>query len=248
MPVADVDAWLEAFRRESGKLRFWRVVELPDTPEAVPLLCHALEDDDAQVRWAAAEALGRIGDPRALGPLRKEITRSASGGSSQRQLVTCRCLLAFRTMGLFSFLWFAPVLEQVPAPLRGTFALTYFLCWLLVVFQFWLVDVKGVSKRTRARRSAIRGLVRITEAHATAEVQQSLPELRAMAANPLVYDRGTRRACREAARRIQVLTAHIRSLPVPAAPEPTGADILPRTVETTPEPDTAALPCVPGDR
>lgn len=38
--------------------------------EAVPVLISAMRDPDAMLRRLAAEALGKIGDPRAAGPLR----------------------------------------------------------------------------------------------------------------------------------------------------------------------------------
>ncbi len=43
----------------------------PAIKAALPFLIDALGDDEPQVRPAAAEALGPIGDPRAAGALRE---------------------------------------------------------------------------------------------------------------------------------------------------------------------------------
>ena len=43
---------------------------------AVEPLVAALKDSETPLRWAAAEALGRIKDPRAVGPLVAVLTRT----------------------------------------------------------------------------------------------------------------------------------------------------------------------------
>jgi hypothetical protein len=48
----------------------WALWEIPDE-RAVPLLIEALEDPYKYTRGSAAGALGRIGDARAIEPLRK---------------------------------------------------------------------------------------------------------------------------------------------------------------------------------
>ncbi len=54
----------------------WLAKSDSDRNSAVPALIKALEDESMEVRRNASEALGRIGDPRALEPLNEMLEQS----------------------------------------------------------------------------------------------------------------------------------------------------------------------------
>ncbi len=234
----ETESWRETSLPESPRERLRLIADLrEDDPDAVPLLCRFLADDDPEVRRASAEALGRIGDPRAVGPLRKALTHGLSLKTHRKHNQATRVGMVLLVLIVCLQLYL----------LRDSFPILRASSLFSLLFTQVFMVVCGWQDRRKlifARRAAVESLVRITEHHATAEVQQALPELRAMAASPLMYDRETRRISHEAARRIEDLTAHIRTLPVPAAPQPTEPEALPLPVESAPEPDVASLPRV----
>jgi HEAT repeat protein len=68
---ADVPLFLNALSDEHANVRLSAIFPLwhQRTAQAVPALIERLHDEDEEVAWRATQALGEIGDPRAVAPL-----------------------------------------------------------------------------------------------------------------------------------------------------------------------------------
>lgn len=155
------------------------------------------------VRAAAAEALAEVGDERAIRPLTEALRGCCVTRSALRQIF----------IGLLVF----------PAGLVG-FVLLLLLGLLLGVCP----DVGSIGvaveeyysqRRLQGTLAASIGtaLQRIAERHPGPELRAALPELKAACADLVHQERGTRSACREAARKIEALTEQLKNLPTPAS-------------------------------
>jgi HEAT repeat protein len=69
--MGEAESWIEELRRTTHWVEHGRIVRTIAAlgEPAVPLLLEALRDENGYVRSGAAEALGRIGDRRAVEPL-----------------------------------------------------------------------------------------------------------------------------------------------------------------------------------
>ncbi|MHC4560101.1 MAG: HEAT repeat domain-containing protein, partial [Planctomycetota bacterium] len=90
--LGDQDAQVQArFSHERVVLHSWIIVILGQIgdAQAVPRLIKALGDRDQQVRTHAAKALGKIGDPRAVQPLKEAMGNKAIGDKNAtfRQII-----------------------------------------------------------------------------------------------------------------------------------------------------------------
>ncbi|HTE18393.1 MAG TPA: HEAT repeat domain-containing protein [Armatimonadota bacterium] len=201
--------------------------------EAFVPLCDALRDKDLNVRIAAAEVLGELGDERAVQPLTEALRACFVGRSGRMQVIT----------GVFAFVAAALFFVGI---VFGAFSLKFFGCAYFVL-QLAAAPGKAYFKRRRSRsplcHAITEALTRIADRHPTPELRSVLPDLRAVAADSLQQEKGTRAASRAAADRIDALTEKLQSLPLPATtPAPDGAT-LPRPADA-PTPQVETLPRV----
>ncbi|HTE18392.1 MAG TPA: HEAT repeat domain-containing protein [Armatimonadota bacterium] len=202
-------------------------------PWAIEDLCRALKDEDQDVRIAAAAALGEVGDDRAIQPLAEALRECFVGRSARTQATTG--LLIVATVVLF-FSGFA----------MGLFWLDSGLAFFSV--SYWIIPSVIIYFRLRRLRGEFcpvitEALARIAERHPTLELRNVLPDLRAVAADPLQQEKGTRAASRAAADRIDALTEKLQSLPLPASTPAPDVAALPRPADA-PTPDVETLPRV----
>ena len=202
-------------------------------PWSIEVLCAALEERDQSLRVAAAEALGHIGDERAVRPLTETLRRCFVGGSARRQRV-------IGVMAVATALVIAAVFGLGLAALKVAVAVSGLVNLVFHIVVHYLKERRSESKLCGAITSA---LARIAERHPTPELRAVLPDLRAVAADALQHEKETRAASRTAAERIEALTEKLQSLPVPAATPVPDADVLPRAAQA-PTPEVESLPRV----
>ncbi|MBM3458400.1 MAG: HEAT repeat domain-containing protein [Armatimonadetes bacterium] len=215
-------------------------------PAGVEALCHFLRSEERWVVTAAAEALGRVGDVRALTPLTGVLRAQLSGGSAQRQIAKglnlrqvawgarglSRILMVVGvTAGIWAGLWFNDqsnadaVIAPPPFGLGGFLLLTFSL-----VGVEWVRDrIQRYFERQRSRSKVIeaicRSLAEIVERHPAAPVAGLAPELREIARDRWHQTGETREVCRRLAHWFEAIDRRSGSLPVPAgplAPQPEG--------------------------
>jgi HEAT repeat protein len=187
-------------------------------PDAVEPLCRALHDSDADVRVAAVEALGVLGDERALEPLAAALRRCFMGHSARRHVVfgvVVALVVGATAVGL---IW-------------GILALKVF--GAVGVMSNSVVQLVARSLERRRAHSRIcpaitEALERIATRHPSPRLRAVLPELRTLALDVVQQDRVARKASRDTARRIDELTASLKDLPLASAPPSGTPESLPR--------------------
>ncbi len=203
---------------------------------AVGKLCWALRHHDPAVVTAAAQALGEIGDPRAVEPLVKTLRRNLLGGSGTRQLwvgsLTWWCCL------VCSVWWGWTILSGG----KGS------LLTLGVMLASILASLlRNHSERRSALRAAcVEALGRIAEASSSLEVRSVLPDIRALARDTYIQKPGTHGTTLEALRRIEAATAVAHQLPLPASPQADTSDTLPLPARSAEAEEVGTLPRVTG--
>jgi len=206
---------------------------------AVEPLCLALRDKDVNVRIAAAESLGLVGDERAVQALMEALRECFVRRSAHWQMV----------VGVLAVL--PPVILYVGCLLVGialNFKHTVIAAWVFSsIFGVMFHAIRGYYKHRRSLskvcQSVVEALTRLAERNPTPELRAVLPDLKAIAADVLQQARQTRAASRQAARRIEALTEQLKSLPLPAAAPAPDAATLPRTTDA-PAQETERLPRV----
>ena len=195
-------------------------------PPAVEPLCRALGDAESPVRLAALAALAEVGDERALEPLADFLRRQWPGRKAWRTVAASIAL---------------------PVIAAGVLVLNLHQPWAVFLFELSLIG--GVSGRAifdRRRESgelqaAAEALAAITERCPRAEVRVLLPELDLAMKDALQYPAGVRRHVRQAAARMERVTAHLQALPIAAEAASGSEDRLPR-VAPNPQSDAATAP------
>lgn len=205
-------------------------IELP--PE-LNTLVEALESPQVEVRRAAAQALGDLGDTRAVQPLLAALRRCFRGGNAryQRYLgVAAVAVLVVLALGLVT----------------GVVALKAFGA-IGGMVNLGAAIVRGYLKRSRANSPVVQAitgaLARIAEQNPTPELSTAVADLQAVAADAVHQDRQTRATSREAAEKIEALTERIKNLPLIAAPPERGTADLPLPAQPA-EPTAEELPRV----
>ena len=190
----------------------------PGLGPAVDALCEALKHRDRSTLTAAAQALGAVGDPRAVPHLLEAHRRCFLGRSARGQLVLGLLVAAAFVLLLAAFLW-----GSIAAKAGGAFGcINIFLRGAAVYFN----KRKEQSLVAAAISDA---LLRIAESSSAPEIHRIVPELRSVTRDRLQHTRETRAAAREAADRIEALTARLQQLPVASGTtEAPADDLLPR--------------------
>jgi hypothetical protein len=202
---------------------------------AVERLIEALSDKSPKVRFQAARALGRIGDPRAVGPLMEALRGCLVGGSPKTNLRAALLYLLGIVLaaGAFGWVWLN----------LGWFWL--FFIWIQAGDHLKPL-LEGQRSQTRFCRAICEALHRIAMEHPSPEMRSVLPELNAIAIDAVHHTERTREASRIAARRIDQLTQDVKSLPLSAsAPAGEEGSALPLASQA-PAVDASALPRVSG--
>lgn len=197
---------------------------------AVEPLCLALRDKDLNVRAAAAESLGHIGDERAVQALVEALRGCFIGQSTRWQLV----------IGGIAILIILIAAIRMQYPLFGKIG--GLLLPLLLVFQMLVYNGKRISQSIMLP-AITKALTLIAERTPTPELRNVLPDLKAITADVLQQSKTTRAASRQAAQRIEALTEQLKNLPLPAAAPVPDADTLPRVADA-PAPNVETLPRV----
>jgi HEAT repeat protein len=204
---------------------------------AVEPLCLALRDKDVNVRIAAAESLGLVGDERAVQPLMEALR-----GCFVKQSAYLQLAAALLFIGLIVILWIGNILTSLifsPSVISGV--VRSGLVGIVVGFAIpYYLQRRSQSKLCQAFTET---LVRIAERNPTPELRNILPDLKAIAVDVLHQEESTRTTSRQAARRIEALTEQLKSLPLPAAAPAPDAATLPRTTDA-PAQETERLPRV----
>jgi HEAT repeat protein len=213
---------------------------IPHGSHAVEPLLEALDgvDGDVEAQVAAAKALGQIDDPRVAPALVARLRKPLVGRSSRRHFLA--------TMVLLAAVLFFGLIDIYTLFVRSRRSFLSMLCLLVFVFIARVLG-RSDSPRFTAMVSALEQIARRRDDPALPE---ALPLLQGIAAYPLIHQKEARQTAREAARRVEALTAAARNLPRPAeAPSAAG---LPRAgaapamdVGTLPAP-TEAPTCCPG--
>ncbi len=189
-------------------------------PASLPYLRKALQGTDDPMRLAAAEVLGSVGDDRAIEPLLNALKSNCLARSAQRQRVL-GLLLLVATLGIIA----GGVVWGITALKYGGFA----------TIPFHLISGLARYYDSRKKRSALNGaivaaLAEIASRHPTPEIRRVLPELHALSADALQQKASFRATTREAATRIEALTAAQQGLPLPAAVPAVDAGAEPQTL------------------
>ncbi len=208
---------------------------------AVEPLCQAMSDPVEAARIASAEALGAVGDARAVGVLGDALRACFVSSSPRWQLIAGALVILGAALAFVSLGWIALLLKWSSVG------------WL--IFQISVSPARAWFAKRRARskeaNAIARALVNIAERDPAPEVRAVLPDLQVISVDLLHQEGSTRKATRSAARRIERLTAQLKSLPVPSAPSAQGDELasasfpLPSHAEP---PDVATLPMVSGSK
>ena len=180
-------------------------------------LSAALRDRDAEVRIAAAEALGRVGDRGAIQPLAEALRACFVRRSAAFSLLVG--ILA--AMG--AVVWGVAIIASL---FLSDGVVLHALDVLLAPYQFFA----DRRKQGRVAEAIAGALHQIAERHPAPELVGVVQDLRVAALDTVSHSRTTREASRAAARRIEELTEQIRRLPLAG---------------TAPVPEVSTLP-IPG--
>lgn len=186
--------------------------------DAIEPLLQALQDPEMDVRIAAAEALGRVGDARAIQPLVAAL-RATFGGKSGREFRTAGILLIVGVVVVYIAVQMglgAAGIGSAGAAMSGGISF---------IFNAMVLRRKAQSRMSRAITEA---LGRIAERDPAPELHALVPDLRAIAADSLQQEKEARAASREAASRIEAVTAKLKDLPLPTSGSASGPEALPR--------------------
>jgi len=166
------------------------------------------------IRDYAAQKLGEIGDERALVPLMAAYQRCFPGIAPRKMHLLGRYLVI--SYGLITLV-----------------ALWMWTCGKFAVQDILLSGFIAFSMRPSGRcrgeawRVVLEAIMKVAERSPQPELQRLLPDLQSIAIDRFQVHREAREIARSAADRIQVLTAAIHDLPVPAGAHPPGAESLP---------------------
>lgn len=173
---------------------------------ATPALVIGLRSRERPIRRAAAAALERVGDGRALAELQRAFDRCYDRGSPRSQLAWGLLLLA---AGCFQFA-FALEDMKLMQGVTGT-------C-LLVWATLRVLAHRSIGKDLRPFASA---MAAVTERTMDGRRLPPVSSLLTASRDSVHHDRATRRACADAARRVNRAAERLRSLPVASeAPSP----------------------------
>lgn len=198
--------------------RLQAIQELRASGEAgVEPLCLALADPNGVLRLQAIEALGEVGDERAVAPLIEALRGLFPGRSARRFRLAARLLLVTGVLA---------VLGAVAVALASGDGLGVLLLALLGGSWSLLGRSSGPSL-PRLCAEIARALNRIAERHPTPALRSALPSLREIEADTLQQDAAARSAAGTAVRRIDELTAQLEALPIPAGAQSEDARALP---------------------
>ncbi|MCS6859530.1 MAG: HEAT repeat domain-containing protein [Abditibacteriales bacterium] len=223
---------------------------------AVEPLCHALRDKDLNVRVAAAESLGVIGDERAVQALIEALHAVFIWRSPQLQTMSGLLLLpGFLMLSVVALLLAATgvagvqmlILEQIgqfpSAGAAATLGMIFGALSGCVILVMRDIIYGKIRRQNLLCHTIIMSLMRIGEKRPLPELRNILPDLRAIARDVLRHGEGTRAIARQAARRIEALTEQLKNLPLPAAAPAPDAATLPRVADAN-APETERLPRV----
>ena len=239
---AETRARVRALRKKgkNGRLRAVRELEA-EGASAVPVLCVVLSARDSELRAAAAAALGRIGDSRALPALARAFRRSLVGRSARRQVLTG---IGVAAGILLAILALAPLLLKLfNAPLVADRELGWQGLVVLFVAIAGALYVERVQSAGKACEAIMDALQRIAAVDATPELRELLPDLGVVAGDVLQQEGGTRSAARKTAAAIEAATTSFKNLPLPSNPASPDDTTLPRPARA-PAPHAATLPRV----
>jgi len=227
----------ESFATFEARLESWSVDErlgaVKQFPAwggvAVPPLCAALMDRDERVRIAAAAGLAEVGDGRAIQPLVDALRACTVLGSARARRWLAIAIVVLLTAFLARWLVIAPT-----SPVIGNL-----LC-VLFVGMFWRLCVGDQRDRSAACAAISEAIGKVAERHSGPDLHRVLPDLWAVSCDHLLQGRAARIAAREAASRIECLTANRRELPLAAAPPALDGASLPRVSLDTSASDPVA--------
>lgn len=179
--------------------------------EALRLLCAALRSKDLPTCAAAAQALGQLGDLRAIPPLRDALRGCFTARSARVQRSLGWLLVSILSTGYLAWCLLMPMMKE--------------LRFLILVAPFagQVCAVYVVRRRRHSRQCATisEALLSIGERHPGPELQAMATELRVTGSDFIIQEKRTRDIVRKVADRIESLSARSRELPiVAAAPEP----------------------------
>ncbi|MGV3719724.1 MAG: HEAT repeat domain-containing protein [Actinomycetota bacterium] len=178
-------------------------------PEALTPLCDALKSSDLPTRAAAARALGELGDERALSSLVDTLRACFIRGSGRAQ----------RRLGLAV----APVLACCAALnfwiiVSGAGELKALFLALFFAATGWNVYAGKRRAHNAVCADVADAIAKLGACHPSPHLRSLAPELRAVAGDVVLHDRAARRSARDAAARIEALTADCSRLPLAASP------------------------------
>jgi len=207
-------------------------------PGAEGALCEALKDRHPAVRIAAAQALGEVGTRDAVPALTGTINWSQRPRSGP-WLIRFGMVL-YPAWGVLIALSIWGFLSEWIQLLLLPLSLLIVAQCLYVSYHFW----SGCQDRlhhSRLCHAVAVALGRIAKRDPAPELRLAVPYLNAVAADSLIHTERTREASREAAARIQSVTAALSTLPVPAVAPQAAPGELPRPAEA-PAPEAGGLP------
>lgn len=184
-------------------------------------LLELLKSDYSDVREYAVQALGELGDARALSALMGVYARCFTGRSARRQRLWVLLPVIY-----YAFLIGLAVWEWGSGHLK-----IQDLAFSLLLF---------LTNRSTWRSSGedwqviLKAILQVAERNPSPEVHQLLPDLKAIAADRMLNHPDAREAARAAAERIETLTAGVHDLPLPAVAPSAACATLPVPMANAP--------------
>ncbi len=206
------------------------------SPQAIEPLCAALQEKNREVRLAAAEALGVIGEhvgsAAILEPLLKALRACFTGWRARWPFI-------------FKGIWFSFLLLKTTSLLLGfsKFTLDDVLFYILMLCVYGLGYIFERDSQSKSCQAILESLLRIAERNPIPEIRAALPELKSIARDVVQLNRRARVTSRQTVQRIEALTEQLKKLPLPASAPAPDATVLPRIADT-PLPDVKTLPRV----
>jgi hypothetical protein len=214
--------------------------------DAVPLLCELLESPRVRTRILAARKLREVGDSRAVQPLCRMLAEYSGpvspwvAGIGRLFILGMMASIAgVLTIVMIALLGWAATLYGGRIAIAVAFGGLYLALGVFMVGEmFELRPIQRITTRWRdtaakfsghdlAVRSAVDALAAIAVRCPENSLQQSLPVLRKVSADPVRHNRKTREAATRAAARVQMSSAGCRRLPIAAAaPQLEAASLL----------------------